>query len=158
MAAGLRWDWITAAVREIGAQPGLISIGADDQAMKAAHLEWTWMGYLPPQQALQTLARARLVLAPFVDGATGRRTSLMAALSAGPRVISSRGHLFDDFFATDVLQTPATEQEFIDSVLATWHAPDTATDRRRRLSWYKEHLSPERLDRRLLNQVIGATE
>ena len=86
-AAGLRWDWIATAVRAIGAPRGLTIIGGDEGGARArADIApwiapgWDWRGRLPAGDIIQLLSRARLVLAPFIDGITGRRTSICAAL------------------------------------------------------------------------------
>jgi len=161
-ASGLRWPWIVAAVQAIGADPPLIVIGADSQGARQHHTagrrhdpRWEWRGFLPPQAALALLARARLVLAPFEDGLTGRRTSALAALSAGARLVSSRGPLFDPAYQDGPAQLAATEAEFASLAARTWDEPDDALRRTARLAWYREHLDPADLDARLLRLVLG---
>ena len=164
MAAGLRWEWIEAAVDVINARPGLIAIGADEATLKAdprmrrwQQKNWEWQGRMPREEVLRNLARARLVLAPYVDGITGRRTSLMAALSAGARTVSSTGHLFDPFFGTAPMLTPSTKPEFVKAATSVWHAADSPQEREKRLAWYQKHLDASALDDRLLKVVIGDT-
>jgi glycosyltransferase involved in cell wall biosynthesis len=55
----------------------------------------TALGYLPEKDTLQWLARADIVLAPFIDGISARRTSVMAALSAGRPVVTNRSYQTD---------------------------------------------------------------
>ncbi|MBI4421201.1 MAG: hypothetical protein HY560_10275 [Gemmatimonadetes bacterium] len=164
-AAGLNLEWIVAAVRAIGENPALVVIGTDASSARAhrglaRHFDpaWDWRGRLPAADALRLLARAKLVLAPFVDGATGRRTSLLASLSTGARVISSRGHLLDPLFAGGPLLLAATRDEFVNAARRVWSSPDSPEERARRLAWYRQHFDPRTLDRRLLGMVLGSAE
>jgi hypothetical protein len=161
-AAGLHWPWIAAAVKAIGAEPPLVVIGARDEAIRQHHVavrwfdsRWDCRGFLAPAEALALLARARLVLAPFVDGLTGRRTSALAASSVGARLASSRGHLFDPFFEQSPVILASTEREFAEAARAAWSAGDSAEQRVTRLQWYGERLDPRTLDERLLRLVLG---
>ncbi|MCZ6916712.1 MAG: hypothetical protein O7I93_08045 [Gemmatimonadetes bacterium] len=161
LASGLRWDWIEAAVRAIGAEPGLIAVGADDDAVsRAEHVkrwyrpEWRWLGHLPSTEVRSILERAPLVLAPFVDGTTGRRTSLLSAQSAGARVMAATGHLHDPMFDSGPIHVAASLQEFARMAKAVWHSTDSADERGRRLQWYAEHFDPVMLDRTLLGILM----
>lgn len=161
-AAGLNLPWILAAARAIAATPALTLVGmsADDGQRHrelGRHFDpgWDWSGHLPAADALRSLARARLVLAPFVDGATARRTSLLAALGAGARVVSSRGPLLDPLFEGSPVFLAATESEFVEAALRIWNTPDSPAERVRRLAWYEQHFSVRRLDGRLLQWVQG---
>lgn len=49
------------------------------------------LGYLPDWQASLLLRRADLVLAPFIDGVSARRSSVMTALAHGRPVVTTRG-------------------------------------------------------------------
>ena len=117
---------------------------------------WDWRGRLPPADVLRFLARAPLVLAPYVDGATGRRTSLLATLSTGARVISSRGHLLDPVFEQSPVTLATTKDGFVDAARRAWAVPDTSEQRGRRRAWYHQHHDPRALDDRLLRIVLGA--
>lgn len=161
-AAGLRWEWIAAAAEAIGAERLLVVVGADAEETRAHPVvgrwyrpEWDCHGRLPPEDVLSILARARLVLAPFVDGLTGRRTSAMTALSAGAPLLSCSGHLFDPLFATGPVPCPNTQAEFVATARALWRDPDAHGDRATRLEWYRDQLDPQRLDRRLLTIVTS---
>jgi hypothetical protein len=159
-AAGLRWPWILAASRAIGARGGLTIIGATE-GEAAAHpivgrflqAGWDWRGRLPPEEALALLGAARLVLAPFRDGFTGRRTSACAALSMGTRVLSSWGHLADPFFR-EVIAMPEDEQGFAAQAVNLWGTPDQNEQRVARLDWYNRNLHPNVLDKRLLQLLL----
>jgi hypothetical protein len=162
-AAGLRWDWIVAAVRAIGRKPGLTVIGADWEAARRhpvvrrwADPTWDWRGFVDPQAALTLLARARIVLAPFVDGLTGRRTSAFAAASVGARLISSRGPLFDPAFEDAPFALANNVGEFRELAAALFHQPLSPADRERRAHWYRQHLAPADLDQKLLDLLRGA--
>ncbi|HKI94666.1 MAG TPA: hypothetical protein VJ992_05190 [Gemmatimonadales bacterium] len=159
-AAGLQWDWIAAAVREIGA--GLTVIGATSEELhhhtgtaEWAEREWTCTGRLPAEDVLRMLAGARLVLAPFVDGITGRRTSALAALSTGAQLVTSMGPLADPFFADGPLDAAATRHGFVELATRRWDETDDRAARARRRAWYEEHLDPAALDRRLLDLTLG---
>jgi hypothetical protein len=95
------------------------------------------------------------VLAPYTDGATGRRTSLLAALSTGARVISTTGPLFDPVFTTGPATIAASREAFIAAARRVWHEPDPPGARERRLAWYREHFDAPTLDERLLRLVTG---
>jgi hypothetical protein len=162
-AAGLSWRWIVAAVRAIRADPPLIVIGGDADAMRRHHAarrwfdpRWECRGFLSPAEVLAMLARARLVLAPFLDGLTGRRTSALAALSAGARLVSSRGHLYDPFFDQSPATLAHTEREFASAANDVWAEDDSIAQRQERLRWYRQQLDPQELDERLLQLVTGA--
>jgi hypothetical protein len=146
-AAGLRWDWIVAAVDAIGADPPLVLVGADEEEAQANHVLARW--HRPEWD------RARLVLAPFVDGLTGRRTSALTAASAGVPLVSSAGHLFDPLFGTGPVPCPRTREAFVATARELWDDPDAHGDRATRLEWYREHLDPKQLDRTLLSIVTA---
>jgi hypothetical protein len=96
-----------------------------------------------------------LVLAPFEDGATGRRTSMLAAMSTGARVLSSTGPLFDPVFRNSPLLVAGSQAEFVELAVRTWSAGDGPVPRESRLAWYRTHLDPDALDARLLQIVTG---
>lgn len=154
-AAGLRWDWIAAAAAAIGA--GLIVIGGDrETASRHPNLRgyaaagWDYRGRVSAEQALRLLARARLVLAPFVDGLTGRRTSAMAALSCGSRLLTSNGHLSDPNFAGGPAIVAETKDRYSRTAAELWAVDDPPSEREDRITWFERHLSPAVLDSRLL--------
>lgn len=154
-AAGLRWDWIARAVEKIGA--GLTIIGSD-RATAAAHPAvrryanegWDYRGRVSAHEALQLLARTKLVLAPFVDGISGRRTSAMAALSVGARVLTSTGPLYDPRFAEGVAGVARSRAEFVEAAMRVWNAADAPESRSSRLRWYRTQLAGAKLDEDLL--------
>jgi hypothetical protein len=161
-ASGLAWDWILAATAAVNA-PGLVIVGATraearDRGLRlpAAAAGWSWLGRLPPAAALQTLARARLVLAPYVDGLTGRRTAALAALSTGARLVSSHGRLSDPVFDDGPVGLAADPHEFARMARERWDAPDDPTARAERQVWFDRHFDAGRLDERLLGIVRGA--
>ncbi len=159
-AAGLNWEWIAAAVAAIGLD--LVVIGASaaearghSVVKKYARRSWDYMGRLSADDALSELTRARLVLAPFVDGLTARRTSAMAALSAGACLLSNTGPLFDSMFHDSPVNVAATKTQFVESAKRIWTTEDTPAQRDKRLDWYRRHLDPKVLDERLLALVLG---
>jgi hypothetical protein len=161
-AAGLNWHWILAAVRAINSSPGLIVLGATEQEA-STHLEvkrhvqpgWDWRGRLPGADILAFLARAPLVLAPFIDGLTGRRGSASAAFSVGTRILSSSGPLFDPFFLGHA-EIATSEAEFAGHAARIWADGDSAADRARRREWHDRTIHPQLLDERLLGMLLPA--
>jgi len=159
-AAGLRWDWIDRAVRAIGA--GLIVIGAD-RAAAAAHPvvsryvapEWQFHGRLPAPEALALLGRARLVLAPFVDGLTGRRTSALAAMSTGARLLTSDGHLVDPTLVAGPAVLGTTPEGYARAAVECWQVPQTPDEREEQIQWYRTLLDARALDHMLLTLMLG---
>lgn len=161
-ASGLNWDWITAAARAVGANPGLIIIGADWEAARRhpiiarwADPTWDWRGRLGAQAVLALLARAKIVLAPFVDGLTGRRTSAFAAASTGACLISSRGPLFDPALEAAPFALANTREEYCELAGALFQMHNRPAERRQRIESYQERLAPSDMDDRLLDLVQG---
>ena len=159
-ASGLQWDWIISAVEALDA--GLVVVGSDAQAAsdhtivgRYASDSWDYRGRVTADEALSLLARARLVLAPFVDGLTGRRTSAMASLSCGARLLTSAGHLSDPIFGDGPAVIAGSKEEFVQAACAAWGNEDSASDREQRQSWYRDHCSAAHLDNQLLTIVAG---
>ncbi|HEX9728933.1 MAG TPA: hypothetical protein VGA37_10550 [Gemmatimonadales bacterium] len=157
-AAGLAWDWIESAALAIGASPHLILIGgdpADDRIPRT--LELDRRGHLPAQAAVGLLGSAPLVLAPFTDGLTGRRTSVMAALRVGARVVSSAGDLYDPLFDDSPVTIARSKEAFAALAAERWRAGDDG-GRSERIAWYQRHFDHQRLDRRLAALVLGDSD
>jgi glycosyltransferase involved in cell wall biosynthesis len=55
-------------------------------------------GGLPPQEAADHLAACDLLLQPYPDGATCRRSSLMAGLALGKPIVTTTGQLSEPFW------------------------------------------------------------
>jgi hypothetical protein len=163
-AAGMNVDWVVAAADALGASPALIVLGTSavsarrhDGVAPWFDPSWDWRGHLPAPEVLRALSRASLVLAPYIDGATGRRTSLLAALSTGARVITSRGHLLDPVLAGGPVGVAGTREEFAAMARQVWRSPDSPQQRAQRVAWYRQHFDTNRLDQRLLQLVLGPT-
>jgi len=73
-----------------------------------------------------------LLMAPFLDGLSGRRASALAAMEHGVPVVTTRGHLYDAhvFENSPVVVTDYDKLAFGDAVLRL----SRAEDERRRLS------------------------
>lgn len=163
-AAGLRWDWIVAAARAIGGRPALTVVGADWETARRhptvrhwADPTWDWRGYLDAPSALTLLSRAPVVLAPFIDGLTGRRTSAFAAASVGPPVLSSRGPLFDPALEQLPFLLAHTRDQFRELAVSLFRERPTAADRQRWMQEHRQRFGPGQLDQRLLDLLL-ATE
>jgi glycosyltransferase involved in cell wall biosynthesis len=65
-------------------------------------------GGLPPHEAAAHLAACDVLLQPYPDGATARRTSLMAGLALGKAVVTTTGPLSEPLWAASdaVLHSP----------------------------------------------------
>jgi hypothetical protein len=160
-ASGLDWSWILAARDAIGTDPALVIVGAtlDDARTRLPALpgdaaKWEWRGRGSASETLAMLARARLVLAPYVDGLTGRRTAALAALSVGTPLVSSTGPLFDPIFADAPVGLADGADSFGATARALWE--DAAPDRTARRAWFDAHFNADALDDRLLDIVLGA--
>jgi len=140
-ASGLQWDAQAASDHTI--------VG------RYASDSWDYRGRVAADEALSLLARARLVLAPFVDGLTGRRTSAMASLSCGSRLLTSAGHLSDPTFGDGPAVIAGSKEEFVQAACAAWENEESASDREQRQSWYRDHCSAAHLDNQLLTIVAG---
>jgi glycosyltransferase involved in cell wall biosynthesis len=163
-AAGLNWDWIVAAAEAVGGDPRLTVIGGDWETARRdpvlrrwADPAWDWRGRLDAAAVLALLARARLVLAPFVGGLTGRRTSALAAASVGARVLSSRGPDFDETLNGGSFTFAGSRDEYAGLARALFRQGDQPQQRRACVAWYDERLSSKHLDRTLLGLVLGST-
>jgi hypothetical protein len=159
-AAGLLWRPIMAAVDQIDADPPLIVIGADHESVRRHHMvgrwyrrNWDCRGRLEPDQVLSLLSRARVVLAPFGDGLTGRRTSAMASLSTGTKLVSSVGPLSDPLFEGSPVAIADGERDFVRLAAEAWNSGEHAAERGARRAWYQSNLDPRDLDRALLRVV-----
>ena len=89
------------AVREAGHLRGVLYLGPDAAAVRGslAGLPLETPGALPGPEVSCRLREIDLYLAPFVDGVSTRRTSLMAALQHGRAVLGTRGELTDSILA-----------------------------------------------------------
>jgi glycosyltransferase involved in cell wall biosynthesis len=77
----------------------LIFVGIDEKSVEAQLAEngrqdlkpfVQALGYLPNQQVSTLLRRSDVILAPFIDGISTRRSSVMAALSHGCPVVTTK--------------------------------------------------------------------
>jgi glycosyltransferase involved in cell wall biosynthesis len=90
-----------------GAGPALLLIGARSDSFRAylvaRHPEWSEKihatGYLPPTELPRYLAACDLLLQPYPDGITSRRTSAMACLALGLPIVTTSGHLTETLWA-----------------------------------------------------------
>jgi glycosyltransferase involved in cell wall biosynthesis len=74
----------------------LLVLGDDGGCWAAAGAHTA--GHVPAARASQLLSIADLFFAPFVDGMSTRRTSVMAAMAHGLPVVTTKGHLTDPLF------------------------------------------------------------
>jgi glycosyltransferase involved in cell wall biosynthesis len=82
-------------------RPALLLLGADGPAYRGAliarHPEWAARvhaaGFLDGAALASHLSICDVLLQPYPDGVTSRRTSVMACLSQGRAVVTTTGHL-----------------------------------------------------------------
>jgi len=160
-AAGLNWEWISAAETALDAGPGLTIVGGTTEQAASHDLvgkyyrpTWNCLGRLPGPEVLASLAGAKLTFAPFIDGATGRRGSIGAPLSVGTTVLSSTGHLFDSAFEGPV-EIARSLEEYVERARQLWNEPADESKRAGRLRWFADNLDGEKLDARLLRIVTA---
>ncbi len=156
-AAGLQWEWIADAVAAIDSDPGLIILGAERETFRNHpqtspfyDSEWDFKGYLPGDEVLSLLSRARCVLAPYVDGLTSRRTSAMATLATGTRLITCKGHLFDPAFDIPHISPVNNRSEFATMAATIWTEEENDKERTQRFHWFRDELDSTALDEKLL--------
>ena len=96
-----------AGVMEGASRPALLLLGAGGEAFAAQLLtrypQWRARvhapGYLPPDQLDAHLTACDVLVQPYPDGITVRRTSAMAALARGRAVVTTTGHLTEPLWA-----------------------------------------------------------
>ena len=115
---------------------------------------WDWRGYLDAPATLSLLARAPVLLAPFVDGLTGRRTSAFAAASVGAPVVSSAGPLFDPALDVPPFFPAGTLRQFCELAAARFHERSAPTYRGNAAESHRQRFGTDRLDRRLLDLLL----
>jgi glycosyltransferase involved in cell wall biosynthesis len=84
-------------------------------------------GPLPPQRVASLLATADLFLAPYADGVTTRRTTLMAALQHGLPVVGTDNGRSDEV----LVRSPAIARAPLDAAAFAGVAAELAADRGR---------------------------
>jgi len=96
-------------------QPFVVLIGASaDEAGEhlpeiAAHPRCRTTGYLSADDVSRWLCAVDVLLAPFEDGVSSRRTSVIAALAHGVPVVTTRGRNTDPLFTDSPLRVSAAE-------------------------------------------------
>jgi glycosyltransferase involved in cell wall biosynthesis len=83
------------AISRAGCPVTLLNLGADPPPLAVPGVQVVTPGRLDAAVVAEHLAAADLYLAPFIDGVSGRRTSLMAALQHGLPVVGTRGEMTD---------------------------------------------------------------
>jgi glycosyltransferase involved in cell wall biosynthesis len=110
-----------------------LGAGAPPVAVPAAGVRVVAPGRLDAVSLAEHLAAADLYLAPFVDGVSGRRTTLMAALQHGLAVVGTDGHLTDTILrdARDALLLSPSRESAAFAVAAGRLATDPGERARR---------------------------
>jgi len=97
------FDWIEAASRHLtglGIDHRILRIGPDSSevASRLAGSPLLDLGVLPPFEVSQALSCCDLFLSPISDGASSRRSGLLAGLSHGLACVSTLGESSDELF------------------------------------------------------------
>lgn len=163
----LRWVGAACeAVQATGREVLLLYIGPDPGSIcgTVQNVPIRSDGALPPEEVSHRLAAADLYLAPFVDGASTRRTSLMTGLQHGLPVISTLGPLTDDVLAREagralLLADVNAKQDWVGAVLRAANCSAL----REQLGvagreFYEANFSWPRIGARLLEALLEADE
>jgi glycosyltransferase involved in cell wall biosynthesis len=95
---------VAAAIDEVartGQKVLVLNLGAGAPRLEGAIVEPVELiepGRLPSEEVASNLAASDLFLAPFIDGVSTRRTTVMAALQHGVPVVGTSGFLTDGIF------------------------------------------------------------
>jgi glycosyltransferase involved in cell wall biosynthesis len=145
--------------RLLAAEPGriglLIGLGGEAFAARllarypALHGRIRATGLLPLEEIAAHLAACDLLVQPYPDGVSTRRTSLMAGLALGRPIVTTRGELTEPLWlqsGTVALEPAGVAPALLDAAEALLHDPR----RREQLgasgrAFYAEHFSPQRL-------------
>lgn len=91
-------DWVSAALLQQSDRRIVVAyLGAQRQPVAASAMPFRVIapGFQTPDDLAGLVSAADVLLAPFIDGVSTRRTSVMAALQHGVPVLTNRGHLTD---------------------------------------------------------------
>ncbi len=104
-ASGFAHDWIEAAVRRLGALPGVrwVRFGHGSARALPGYPDGPssiTVGEASPERIAVTMRALDIAAAPYIDGLTMRRSGAMLALASGIPTVSSQGHLFDPQMAS----------------------------------------------------------
>ena len=109
-------------------------------------------GALPDAELAAYLTACDLLIQPYPDGASSRRTSLMAGLALGLPVVATDGALTESLWrdAGAVALAPVDRpSEFVRTAEALWRTPRCGAPGPAGRSFYQEQFVPEGLIQRL---------
>ena len=112
--------------------------------------------YLPSAQLSPYLAACDLVVQPYPDGASSRRTSLMAGISHGIPVLTTSGHLSEPLWRDSAAVALVSANDPV-SLIASAHALVRSPEERSRLGAAGLRLYRERFDWEQLICKLSAT-
>lgn len=106
-------------------------------------------GELPEADLASHVCACDLLIAPFREGATARRTSLIGALALGAPVVTTDGHLTEEFWRDDGAVTLVPAGDAAAMAAACSRLLDGGAERRalgtRAATVYEKRFSPEAL-------------
>jgi glycosyltransferase involved in cell wall biosynthesis len=97
-------DHVLGAAREAGVAARSVLLldlgpGTSSATRLAGNVQLRATGFLPADDLAGHIAASDVFLAPYMDGVSTRRSSVMSALQQGVPVVGTRGHLTDDMMA-----------------------------------------------------------
>jgi glycosyltransferase involved in cell wall biosynthesis len=81
------------------------------------------LGYLAPAEVSRWFARASLVLAPFLDGVSTRRSSFLSALAHGKAIVTTEGWATDPAVPWREFCAIGPRADFVARTVALWQDP-----------------------------------
>jgi hypothetical protein len=126
---------VLASARDAGAAARSVILldlgpGVPSSVRLAENVELRATGFLRANDLAGHIAASDVFLAPYMDGVSTRRTTVMSALQHGIPVVGTRGHLTDDIFARApglVLAELDHPDRFAAAVTRLLHDPDRRT-------------------------------
>lgn len=159
-----QFDWVLSAWQQAQTQTspvGLVVIGEPPAVEIPVELK-PWfrpLGYCSPSEVSQALQAADLLLLPFADGVSERRTSFMAGLQHGCAVVSTHGPSTGsalqaaDFLASVPSNDPAAFVSKVADLLASTAGRSSLGQRAR--AAYAAHYDWAVVEQRLAEKAIG---
>jgi glycosyltransferase involved in cell wall biosynthesis len=106
-------------------------------------------GELPSEEAIAHIASCDLLIQPYPDGASSRRTSLMAGLALGVPTVTNRGILSEPMWGTESSGVAVVESPEPAALAAAAEAVLALTPEERSAfgsaasAWYRSRFAPE---------------
>jgi hypothetical protein len=156
-ASGFRHEWIGAAAERLGRFPHVVWVrfgNGSDRLPEPPGAPAITVGPADAATIAATMRAMDIVAAPFVDGLTLRRTSVMLALASGIATVSSTGPLFDPV-AGELAACEPTAEAFATRLERLVCDPGERRAVAERTGGYDTVASADVLARRLIADLVG---